>query len=142
MSTSLYTTFGNELDYKITQDTLVAYLKNATIKFPLPEASSTILSEIVDDETINPVDLDVVKSRLIKLGFKEPNARALSAVLLSAAKTQGVDPMTYFDVNENTLKLAVDTYNTINMMRPPGNRINLVTPKNNQRSRQSALIKP
>ena len=46
MSTSLYTTFGNEVKYEIRNDTLVAFLENATIKFPLPEASSEILGLI------------------------------------------------------------------------------------------------
>ena len=46
MSASLYNTFGNEVQYKIAQDTLVAYIDNASIKFPLPEASSEILTEI------------------------------------------------------------------------------------------------
>jgi iron-sulfur cluster assembly accessory protein len=33
MSEKLYVTFGNEEKYKITQDTLVTYLENATIDY-------------------------------------------------------------------------------------------------------------
>lgn len=142
MSTSLYTTFGNELDFRVSRGTLEQYLKNATIQFPLPEASSTILSELTEPEKINPVELDAVKSKLQSIGFKEASAKAMASVLISVSKIEGVDPMYYFDLNEKSIKLAIDSYNTINMMRPPGSRIGLASSKNNARSPQGALIKP
>jgi hypothetical protein len=142
MSTSLYTTFGNELEYRITNATLEAYLENATIKFPLPEASSTILSELADLGSINPVELDAVRSKLVSIGFGKPSATAMASVLIALAKSEGTDPMVYFDLNEQSLKLAVDSYRTINMMRPPGNRIGLTTPKNNLRTSAGPLIQP
>lgn len=142
MSTSLYTTFGNELKYTITQDTLIAYLKNATIKFPLPEASSVILENLSSPDEVNPVILDTVRSKLESIGFQKANALAMASVLIKVADQQGVNPLDYFELNEASLKLAVDTYKTINMMRPPGNRIGLTTPKKNSQSRFSSLIKP
>lgn len=141
-STTLYNTFGNELKYRIMQGTLEAYLENATIKFPLPEASSTILSELAPPESVNPQELDTVKSKLESIGFAQANARAMAAVLIQVAKSQGISPLEYFSMNQNSLKLAVDTYETINMLRPPGNRIGLVTPINNNKSRYSRLIQP
>lgn len=141
-STSLYTTFGNEIKYDIQQDTLVAYLEDATIKFPLPEASSEILSELVDMSTINPVDLDVVLAKLTEIGFSKANGKAMAAVLISVAKSQGVSPMEYFEVNAASLKLTQDAYKTINMMRPAGNRIGLSQRKENKKSRYGNMIRP
>ena len=46
MSTSLYDTFGNTTSYEMVNGTLVAYLESATIKFPLPEASSELLATL------------------------------------------------------------------------------------------------
>lgn len=142
MSTNLYNTFGNELEFKITQDTLVQYLKNSTIPFVLPEASSEILGNLVPPESVNPVDLDIVKAKLTSLGFKEPNALALSAVLVQVAKDQGINPLEFFEDEQQALKLAIDTYKTINFLRPPGNRIGLASAKSNTKSKFSSLIKP
>lgn len=142
MSANLYDTFGNEVEYKITQDTMVQYLKDATIKFVLPEASSEIVGGLVKPESVNPVELDMVKSKLISLGFGEPNALALSAVLVKLAKDQGISPLDYFKDSSLSLKLAIDTYKTINMLRPPGNRIGLAKKKTNSKSRYKSLIKP
>ena len=50
MSSSLYNTFGNELRYDVLQSTLAVFLENATIKFPLPQASSEILGDIDGNE--------------------------------------------------------------------------------------------
>lgn len=141
-SASLYNTFGNELKYRITQDTLEAYLENATIKFPLPEASSTILSELAPIDSVNPQELDLVQGRLQQIGFAEANARAMAAVLIQVAHSQGVSPLTYFDLNSASLKLAMDTYDTINLLRPPGNRIGLTSAKDNQKSRVASLVRP
>lgn len=142
MSTSLYTTFGNEIKYRITNDTLETFLENSTIKFVLPEAASEILSELAPVESVDPSTLDTVKTRLESIGFSTPNARAMAAVLIQVAQAQNVSPMVYFDTNEASLKLAVDSYKTINMLRPAGNRINVVSPLKNNRSRYGGLIKP
>jgi hypothetical protein len=142
MSASLYNTFGNEIKYKYTLNTLVAYLENATIKFPLPEASSTILSDLAPVENVDPVKLELLESRLIYIGFKKPNARAMASILIQVAETNNTDPLDYFEINEKSLKLAVDTYATINLLRPPGNKIGLAETKANSKSRYAPLIKP
>lgn len=142
MSSNLYNTFGNEVKYKYTLNTLVAYLDQATIKFPLPEASSTLLSELAPESKVDPVKLEAVQSRLENLGFKKANARAMASVLIQVAESNNTSPMAYFDLNEESLKLAVDTYKTINLLRPPGNRIGLSDAKVNQRSRYASQIKP
>ena len=141
-STSLYTTFGNEIKYDIQQNTLVSYLENATIKFPLPEASSVLLSELVDIKQVNPVDLDVVKAKLISIGFGEANANAMAGVLITVAKSHGVSPLEYFALNEASLKLTEDAYKTINLLRPSGNRIGLSPQKQNKNSRYNSIIRP
>jgi hypothetical protein len=143
-STNLYDTFGNEVKYQVTQNTLVAYLENATVKFPIPEASTDILADLFKDkdDPINSDLLEQVQQRLIKSGFKEANARAMANVLIRVAAQQRVNPMDYFSVNDNSLKLTVDTYNTINALRPVGNRINLVRPLNNASTLFRDLIKP
>jgi hypothetical protein len=143
-SVSLYDTFGNETKYQYNEDTLVAYLENATIKFPLPEASTDILSTLFKDSS-DPIDsnlLEQVQQRLVKTGFKDANARAMADVLIRVAREQRVNVMDYFEVNSNTLKLTVDTYQTINTLRPVGNRINLVKPLNNAKTLFRDLIKP
>lgn len=143
-STSLYDTFGNEIKYKQIEDTIVAYLEKATIKFPVPEASVAILEKLTTEDVshLDPQLLEQIELRLVSLGFKKAKAKTLAVVLCSVAKTQGVNPQTYFTVNENSLKLTVDTYNTINAMRPPGNRINVALPLSNKKSRYKSLIKP
>lgn len=143
-SVNLYDTFGNEVKYQVTQNTLVAYLENATVKFPIPEASTDILSSLFKDKD-DPIDfnlLEQVQQRLIKSGFKEANAKAMANVLIRVAAQQRVNPMDYFSVNDNTLKLTIDTYTTINALRPVGNRINLVRPLNNAATLFKDLIKP
>lgn len=141
-STSLYTTFGNEIKYKITQDTLVAYLDQATIKFALPEASTDLLSELLTESPINSAELDTVTSKLISIGFQDAKARTMASLLLKVAESQNVNPMEYFGVNEASLKLAVDTYKTINLFRPKGNKIGLMMPTNNKKSRYNSMIQP
>ena len=143
-STSLYNTFGNEVKYQINQSTLVAYLENATVKFPLPEASTDILSKLFEnkDDPINPTLLEQVQQRLIKSGFKEANAKAMADILIRVAAVERINVMDYFEVNNNSLKLTVDTYEAINAMRPVGNRINLVRPLNNSATKFRQLIQP
>ena len=143
-SASLYDTFGNEVKYQVTENTLVAYLENATVKFPLPEASTEILSKLFQDKNdpINSTLLEQVQQRLIKSGFKEANAKAMADVLIRVAAAERVNVMDYFEVNSNSLKLTVDTYNAINALRPVGNRINLVRPLNNSNTAFRRLIQP
>lgn len=142
MSASLYDTFGNEIGQRITQQTLEQYLEDATIKFVLPEASSEILSALSVKESANRPLYDAVKSRLIQLGFKEPNAKALASVLLPVAAEQGINPLDYFQDSKAALKLANDTYDAINFLRPPGNRIGLRAKTVNVKSRIQKLIQP
>lgn len=142
MATTLYDTFGNEVKYRFSKGTLEAYLENATIKFPLPEASSEILGELASTDGINHTQYEIVKTRLEQLGFQEPNAKAMAAILVRVAQDQGVDPMAYFEVNNTSLKLASDTYDAINLIRPSGNRIGLRIQERNSASRYSKIIKP
>lgn len=143
-STSLYDVFGNETRYKIIEDTVVAYLEKATIKFPLPEASVSILEELTKGSmsTINHAFLEQVELKLISLGFKKAKAKTMAMILCAVADEQKVNPLTFFEINTNTLKLTVDTYKTINAMRPLGNRINVAVPVSNNTSRYTSLIKP
>ena len=46
MSSSLYDTFGNEISYEVRRGILTAFINDATINFPLPEASSEFLDRI------------------------------------------------------------------------------------------------
>ena len=142
MSSSLYNTFGNELRYDVLQSTLAVFLENATIKFPLPQASSEILGDIDGNlEVVNPEVLTQVKTRLVRIGYGEANANALSIVILKVAENLNTSPLEFFSINENTLKITKDAYDAINAKRPVGNRINLVIPKVNSKSSVSKLIK-
>jgi hypothetical protein len=142
-STSLYDVFGNETRYKIIEDTVVAYLDKATIKFPLPEASVDILQNLTTKELqkTNYVYQEQVELKLVSLGFKKAKAKTMALILCSVADTSGVNPLTYFNLNTDTLKLTVDAYATINALRPQGNRINVALPLSNQRSKYKSLIK-
>jgi hypothetical protein len=143
VSANIYDTFGNEIKYGVTQDKLFNYLKNSTINFPLPEASAFILQSFLNPaDSVDPVMLDQVYTRLIKIGYAEPAARAMGSILIKVAKQQGINPLQYFDDNEAQVKLAVDSYQAMNALRPAGNRVGLNTPINNQKSRQAAFIKP
>lgn len=144
MSASLYNTFGNETTYRLTGDTLVAYLKDATIAFPLPEAGSEILATLSDPKVRikDPVKLDIVRSKLEKIGYKKASAKAFAPVLVQVAQAQNIDPLDYFQVNENALNLTIDAYNAINALRPQGSRIGLFTPVENSSSPARTLIKP
>ena len=144
MSSSLYDTFGNEPKVTLTGDTLVYYLENATIKFPLPEASTDILSKLADprENNYNPVKADMVKSKLIKAGYSEANATALTPVLMKVANIQGIDPLEFFNANANTLNLTVDAYNAMNQLRPVGSRVGILVSNINTASKAKSLIKP
>ena len=143
MSSSLYETFGSEINYKFTAGKLEAYLDNASVKFPLPEASSEILAELakVKEIAIDPQKLDVIKTKLVAIGFSQSNANAMAKVLIQIAKVQNVDPTAYFDMNADTLKLSVDAFEAMNAIRPPGNKVDLKEPLDKSRSKVAKLIK-
>lgn len=143
-STSLYDTFGNEIRFDVLRTTLNTFLENATIKFPLPEATSEILGNLGEEDlaAINPDTLNTVRSNLEALGFQAANAKALSIVLIRVAEIQGVHPLEYFNLNESTLKLTKDAYTAINGLRPVGNRVGLAIVKKNSSSAKKDLIKP
>lgn len=140
----MYNTFGSDVSYKIVQDTLVAYIDNASVKFPLPEASSQILADIAapKDTPIDPSTLSVIQTKLKSIGFKNQNAKAMARVLIKVAEVQGLHPTSYFEMNQNSLKLTVDAYAAINAYRPAGNKIDLKTPTLNSRSKLKDLIQP
>lgn len=144
MSSSLYNTFGNTVNYRVSGGKLVAYLEEATISFPLPEAGAEILASLVEETNVikNYVKLDIVQVKLEKLGYKKANAKALAPVLVQVAQAQGVDPLDYFDVNENSLQLTIDAYNAMNKLRPAGSRVSIGSTVNNRRSPASKLIRP
>jgi len=137
-SSSMFETFGNENKQTISRSTLVQYLENSTVSFPLPEASTSILATLRTDEkeVIDPMLLDQVIRHLIIAGFEEANAKAMADILMQTAKKQGVNPLTYFEMNDYTLQLTNDTYKVLNALMPPGNRIGLVAPKVNSNVKQ------
>jgi hypothetical protein len=142
-STSLYNTFGNEVKYTVIEDTLIAYLENSTIKFTLPEASAEFLAQLFEDTSpVDPVLYEQVRERLVALGYQIGNARAMSTVLLKVAEAQGVSPLSYFSLNEDTLQFTIDAYEMINALRPAGNRIGLQLPLQNNRTLAAGLIQP
>ena len=144
MSSSLYDTFGNELKYELSGSTLISFLEDATIRFPLPEASAQILAELGETlpDTFDPAKTAMVNAKLIKLGFSKPNATALTPVLMYVAKNKGIDPLEFFEINQNALNLTLDTYNAINLMRPSGSRVNIISPIVNSASKSGPLIQP
>lgn len=141
-STSLYDTFGNELKYRINSGTVEAYLENSTIKFPLPEASSDILGGLVVKGNLNPEQVDQCRLRLVKLGFKESKAVVMAQVLVQVASSLKVHPFSFFDDKNSAVKLTRDGYDTMNKLRPKGNRVGLTIPINNSKSRLKDIIKP
>jgi hypothetical protein len=143
MSSSLYDTFGNTTSYEIVNGTLVAFLESATIKFPLPEASSELLATLTkNNKTYNPAVLSMVESKLQKAGFKKPAAKAMTSVLMAVSDASNVDPLEYFDVNENSLNLTVDAYNAMNSLRPAGSRVGIAVPTANSKTKVAGLIQP
>lgn len=144
MSASLYDTFGNEISYDLRRGILTAYIEDATIDFPLPQASAEILGSFKKediDQNLNGPLLEQVKLRLESSGFSEANANALSIVLLKVSEKQGIHPFEFFELTTNTLKITKDAYDAINALRPVGNRVNLVVPLKNSKSSVSTLIK-
>jgi hypothetical protein len=144
MSSSLYDTFGNETKYELSGGTLISFLQDATIKFPLPEASAEFLEKLGDPQaaTFDPAKTDMIKSKLIKLGFSAANATALTPVLMQVSKAQGIDPLDFFEINQNALNLTLDTYKAINVLRPVGSRVTILAPTVNATSKAGSLIQP
>ena len=141
---SLYETFGNESSYTVRQGKLVKFLENSTIAFPIPEASVDILTTMLDTEQdgIEATRIDTVKARLINIGFDKLTTNALAIALIKIAKMQGVHPMSYFDMNDDAIRLAADTYAALNTVRPKGNLVGLTSLKDNSKSRVSKTIRP
>ena len=65
----------------------------------------------------------------------------MASILIQVSKTHNVSPLDYFDKNESALKLATDSYKTINMLRPKGNRVGLTKPIDNTRTAPGKLIR-
>jgi len=139
-SERLYNTFGNEVELRALRGSLEYFLKNATISFPLPEASAEILAELVPKEVINSTELDVIKSKLINIGFEEKSANVMARVLFGVAEQEGKNPFDYFDENEDTLKFTAEAYTAINILRPKGNQVGIATPVNNSQGLYGAFV--
>jgi len=142
-SSSLYDTFGNEVSYEVRRGILTAFIEDATIDFPLPQASSELLEKFSDPvSTMNQQTLDMIKSKLEKKGFKKANARALAPVLITVAKELNKDVLDFFKDSDSAFELTVDAYNAINLQRPAGSRVNLGAPTVNSKSKVASIIKP
>ena len=143
-SQSLYETFGNEQDITLLNEMLTIFLKNSTVDFPVPQASSQILGSFTDEnilEHINGPLLEQIRMRLLSSGFSQANANALSIVLYQVPEKQNVHPFEFFELSTNTLKITKDAYDAINALRPTGSRVNLVSPLKNSNSRLTDIIK-
>tara|TARA_B100000927_G_C16306292_1_gene405564 strand:- start:328 stop:762 length:435 start_codon:yes stop_codon:yes gene_type:complete len=142
---SLYETFGNEPSYEVRRDKVVQFLENSTINFPLPEASVDILTGMLDKDSAQGMDatrIDMVKGRLQQVGFNKVTANTLAVALIKIADIQGVHPISYFELNEDSIKLAENTYKALNKIRPKGNLVGLSVEKQNKFSKISDLIRP
>lgn len=141
-SVSMYDTFGNEVKYRINAGVVEAYLENSTIKFPLPEASSDILGGLVVKSKLNPELVELVKAKLISIGFMDAKATVMSQILTQVAENQGVHPFEYFDNTAAAVKLTQDGYDTMNKLRPKGNRVSIRSEIKNNKSRYKDTIQP
>jgi len=142
---SMYETFGNEISYEKRRDKLVQFLKNSTIAFPLPEASVDILTTMLEGQNTAGMDatkLQMVEGRLTDIGFNKPTAATLAQALIKIADQQGVHPISYFELNEESIKLAENTYKALNTIRPKGNLIGLTVEKQNKFSKIANVIRP
>jgi len=143
-SKSLYETFGNEIQYTISEGTIRSYLVNSTIDFPLPEPVSDLLAGYLSfDKSLDGQLLDQVEQKLIVRGYKKPKAKTMATVLMQVAEQEGINPLSYFDDPDVAVKLTQDSYDAINAIRPHGNRISVTTAiKNNKNKRLNGLIQP
>jgi hypothetical protein len=143
-SKSLYETFGNEINYEMRRDKLVQFIENNTINFPLPEASVELLVNMAPQnfKGMDPNKINIVENRLESIGFTGPTAKTLAVALIQVAEKQGVHPISYFELNEESIKLAEQTYKAINTIRPKGNQIGLTVDKFNKDSKLANVIRP
>ena len=141
---SLYETFGNEINFEIRKDKIVQFLKNNTVNFPLPEASVEILANMLGQENdgINADTYNIVFNRLTDIGFNKTTAKTLAVALIKISKQQGVHPISYFELNEESIKLAENTYRAINKIRPKGNLIGITVSQSNKKSKIAKSIRP
>jgi hypothetical protein len=142
---SMYETFGNEVSYEKRRDKLVQFLKNSTIAFPLPEASVEILTTMLEGQNTAGMDatkLQMVEGRLTDIGFNKPTSATLAQALIKIADQQGVHPISYFELNEDSIKLAENTYKALNTIRPKGNLVGLTVEKQNKFSKIANVIRP
>jgi hypothetical protein len=142
---SMYETFGNEVSYEKRRDKLVQFLKNSTIAFPLPEASVEILTTMLEGKNTAGMDatkLQMVEGRLTDIGFNKPTSATLAQALIKIADQQGVHPISYFELNEDSIKLAENTYKALNTIRPKGNLVGLTVEKQNKFSKIANVIRP
>ena len=141
---SLYETFGNEINFEIRKDKIVQFLKNNTVNFPLPEASVEILANMLGQENdgINTDTYNIVFNRLTDIGFNKTTAKTLAVALIKISKQQGVHPISYFELNEESIKLAENTYRAINKIRPKGNLIGITVSQSNKKSKIAKSIRP
>lgn len=142
---SLYETFGNEVSYEVRRNKVVQFLENNTINFPLPEAGVDILTGMLDstqDAGMDATKIDMVKGRLQEIGFNKVTANTLAVALIKIADMQGVHPISYFELNQESIKLAENTYKALNTIRPKGNLVGLTVEKKNKHSKISNLIRP
>jgi len=145
MSTSLYETFGNEVNYERRRDKVVQFLKNNTLNFPLPEAGVDILTGMLDetqDRGMDATKIDMIKGRLEEIGFNSVTGNTLAVALIKIADMQGVHPISYFELNADSIKLAENTYKALNTIRPKGNLVGLTVEKKNKNSKIANLIRP
>lgn len=142
-STSLYNSFGSNPG-QLDADTLRAYLDTATIKFALPEGTADSLSVLADPalKSLDPQTYEQLEQRLRRSGYNTASAAIMANILMQVAKSQGVSPFTYFEVNSDTLKFTADTYQIINSIRAMGNRIGLVNPVRPVPAQVRRLIRP
>ena len=110
----------------------------------MPEASLEILVNMLasDDRGVSADKLDIVFNRLTSIGFAKSNARALAVALIRVAEAQGVHPISYFEINEDSILLAENTYKAINELRPTGNQIGLKISTKNNKSKIENKIRP
>ena len=62
--------------------------------------------------------------------------------LIKVADAQGVHPISYFEINEDSILLAENTYKAINELRPTGNQIGLKISTKNNKSKIANKIRP
>ena len=87
-------------------------------------------------------EIDIVYNKLTSIGFNEKTAKTLAVALITVADQQGVHPISYFELNEESIKLAEQTYKAINSIRPKGNNIGLTVDKFNRNSKIASVIRP